>query len=82
MRSVFCGNLNYKLTEADLAKVFQPYGQVDSARIILDRDFKSSAGYGFVDMATEAEAVAAIAGLNGTLLMGRTLRCSPASRSY
>lgn len=80
MRSIFCGNLNYKLTEAELRAVFKSFGQVDGARIIVDKWTNEAKGFGFVDMASEDDAARAMAALEGTILMGRRLRCSPASR--
>lgn len=64
--------------ERDLEKAFAVYGAVSSARVATDRDTGRSRGFGFVEMANQAEAQAAIAGLNGSDLQGRTLTVNEA----
>jgi len=78
--TIFCGNLNYGLTEGELRAAFEPFGQVEGVRIITDKWTNQAKGFGFVDMASEDDAARARAALEGTILMGRRLRCSPASR--
>ena len=75
--TIFCGNLNYMLTEADLKKAFEPFGQVDNIRIIKDEWTGQGKGFAFVDM-SEDDAARAVAALDGTELWGRVLRCRPA----
>ena len=79
MRTIFCGNLAYGLSEAELRAAFEPFGQVEGARIIVDQWTEQSRGFGFVDMASEDDAARAMTALEGRLLMGRRLRCSPGS---
>jgi len=79
MRTIFCGNLNYMLTDAELRAAFEPYGRVVDARIITDRFTGDSKGFGFVEMGSDEEAQKAMTALDGSRLMGRTLRCNSAS---
>ena len=76
--NIYVGNLSFDTTEADLEKAFASYGAVQSARIATDRDTNRPRGFGFVEMANQAEAEAAIAGLNGKELQGRTLTVNEA----
>ena len=76
--NIYVGNLSYDLTEADLQEAFQAFGQVASASIIKDKFSGRSRGFAFVEMPTEAEAKAAIEGLNDKDLKGRALRVNEA----
>ena len=76
--NIYVGNLSYDATERDLESTFSPYGAVTSARIATDRDTGRARGFGFVDMPNQAEAEAAIAALNGSQMMGRTLTVNEA----
>ena len=76
--NIYVGNLPFSTTAADLEALFGAYGSVDSAAIINDRETGRSRGFGFVEMANQAEAEAAIAGLNGKDLQGRTLTVNEA----
>ena len=76
--NIYVGNLSYDTTEAGLQEAFGQYGQVESARIIMDRYTNRSRGFGFVEMPDDSEAEAAIAGLNETDLDGRTLTINKA----
>ncbi len=76
--NIYVGNLSFQTTERDLEDAFSGYGEVQSARIAIDRDTNRSRGFGFVEMANQAEAEAAIAGLNGKDLQGRTLTVNEA----
>ena len=60
-RKLYCGNLSYNVSSADLEELFSEFGTVESAQVISDRDTGRSKGFGFVEMATEAEAQAATA---------------------
>jgi cold-inducible RNA-binding protein len=71
--NIYVGNLGYDLTDDELRAAFQPFGEVESARIIIDRDSGRSKGFGFVEMPDREQAVAAIDALNGTDLGGRTI---------
>jgi RNA recognition motif-containing protein len=75
---IFVANLPWAATEEELAQLFEPYGIVDRAQIITDRDTGRSRGFGFVEMPHIAEAHAAIDGLNGTSLGRRPLTVSEA----
>ena len=62
---IYVGNLPYHFAEEDLRDAFQAHGEVESITIIRDRDTGRSKGFGFVEMPTNAEALAAIGDLNG-----------------
>jgi cold-inducible RNA-binding protein len=75
---IYVGNLSYDTTERDLETAFAGYGAVTSARVATDRDTGRARGFGFVEMPNQPEAQAAIAGLNGKELQGRTLTVNEA----
>jgi len=75
---IFVGNLMYTTTEDELRQLFYGYGSVEWVQIMTDRETGRSRGFGFVDMPHATEAQAAIAGLNGTSLGGRTLTVNEA----
>ncbi len=75
---IYAGNLSYETTEEDLRLAFEAFGKVESATIIKDKYSDRSKGFGFVEMPTAAEAQAAIEGLNGKDLKGRTLNVNEA----
>lgn len=64
--NIYVGNLDFKVDENDLRELFEPYGEVSSARVITDKYRGRSKGFGFVEMENEAEAKAAIDELNGS----------------
>ena len=72
-RKLYCGNLSYNVSVPDLEKLFEEFGTVERADVITDRDTGRSKGFGFVEMATDAEAQAAITGLNEKEHDGRAL---------
>ena len=76
--NIFVGNLNWSTTEDELHHLFYAYGAVESVRIMTDRETGRSRGFAFVEMPDEAEAQAAIDGLHGTALGGRTLTVNEA----
>ena len=76
--NLYVGNLSFKTTDASLQELFQAHGQVQSARVVMDRDSGRSKGFGFVEMANSAEATAAINALNGTDLDGRSINVNEA----
>jgi RNA recognition motif-containing protein len=70
--------LSFDTTETELERAFAAHGAVTSARIATDRDTGRARGFGFVEMANQTEAQAAIAALNGRELQGRTLTVNEA----
>src|SRR5580765_5107138 len=77
-KKLYVGNLSYNVTDSELSKMFEAHGTVESAQIIMDRDTGRSKGFGFVEMKTDQEAQAAIAGLNGKDCGGRALTVNEA----
>src|SRR5687768_4507669 len=77
-RKLYVGNLTYGVTNSDLEKMFEPYGTVQSAQVIMDRDTGRSKGFGFVEMGSDQEAQAAIAALSGKQMGGRNLTVNEA----
>ncbi|PKK86243.1 MAG: RNA-binding protein [Thermoplasmata archaeon HGW-Thermoplasmata-1] len=76
--NIYVGNLPYNLTEAELKAAFEACGQVDSAKIVMDRYSGRSKGFGFVEMPNDEEAKAALEQLSGKDLNGRALNVSEA----
>jgi len=72
--NIYVGNLPYSATEETLKTAFSPFGQVATVKIVMDRDTGRSKGFGFVDMPSDDEAKAAMAGLNGKDMEGRALK--------
>ena len=70
-KKLYVGNLAYGISDSDLEQLFAQYGTVQSAQVIMDRDTGRSKGFGFVEMANDQEAQAAINGLNGQESQGR-----------
>ncbi len=77
-KKIYVGNLSYGMDDNSLANLFSQYGQVDSARIVMDRDSGRSKGFAFVEMSTDTEAQTAIEKLNGTDQGGRAINVSEA----
>ena len=77
-RKIYVGNLSYSASSADLETLFSAHGTVQSAEIIADRETGRSKGFGFIEMATDEEAQAAIAALNGQDHGGRKLTVNEA----
>ena len=71
--NIYAGNLSFDETDESLEAAFANHGEVQSARVVTDRDSGRSRGFGFVEMPKQQEAEAAIAALNGTERGGRTL---------
>ncbi len=77
-RKLYVGNLAYSVTDSDLQQMFEAFGTVQSAQVIMDRDTGRSKGFGFVEMGSDQEAQAAITGLNGKDMNGRNLTVNEA----
>ena len=77
-RKLYVGNLTYGVTNSDLEKMFEPFGRVESAQVIMDRDTGRSKGFGFVEMGSDQEAQAAIAAMSGKEVEGRQLTVNEA----
>ena len=71
--NIYVGNLSWNLKDQDLANLFTPYGEVASAKIVMDKFTQRSKGFGFVEMPNDDQAQAAIAQLNGSEVDGRNL---------
>ena len=76
--NIYVGNLNYDLTEDQLEQLFAEFGDVESVKIITDRDTGRAKGFGFIIMENDEEATKAINELNGKDLQGRALRVNEA----
>ncbi len=76
--NIFISNLNYNTVESELEALFQNYGDVDSAKIITDRDTGRSRGFGFVEMPNEEDAAKAIEELNQREFKQKVLNVSEA----
>lgn len=72
--NIFVGNISYSTTEDDIRRMFEEYGEIDSVKIITDRDTGRSRGFGFVEMPNDDEAQSAIDALDGKELDGRALK--------
>ncbi|MEZ5704913.1 MAG: RNA-binding protein [Burkholderiaceae bacterium] len=70
---LYVGNLPYTVRDEDLQQTFSEFGSVNSAKVMMERDTGRSKGFGFVEMGSDAEAQAAIEGMNGQSLGGRSL---------
>ncbi|HUC83527.1 MAG TPA: RNA-binding protein, partial [Flavisolibacter sp.] len=71
--NIYVGNLSWGLKDQDLTDLFTPFGEVASAKIVMDKFTQRSKGFGFVDMPNDEQAQAAIAQLNGSEVDGRNL---------
>ena len=71
--NIYVGSLPFEVTDEDLEAAFTEFGEVSSARVIIDRFSGRSRGFGFVEMPTDSEGEAAIAAMNGKEMMGRPL---------
>ncbi len=76
--NLYVGNLSYQMSDDDLHNAFAAYGEVSSAKIIMDRDTGRSKGFGFVEMPDDAEAEEAIKALDGADLGGRNIKVNQA----
>ena len=78
MKNIFVGNLSFGTTEQSIRSTFEAYGGVDRVNIVTDRDTGQARGFAFVEMSVDSEGEAAINGLNGQDLDGRTLNVNEA----
>ena len=76
--NIYVGNLPYSVTDADLRETFAQYGEVTSVQLISDKFTGESKGFGFVEMASNSQADAAIKGLNGSAMKGRNITVNQA----
>jgi len=77
-KKIYVGNLAYGVSSSDLQQMFEEFGTVQSAQVIMDRDTGRSKGFGFVEMGSDAEAQKAIDALNGKSVDGRNLTVNEA----
>lgn len=77
-KKLYVGNLSFNVSDNELRDLFGPFGGVDSAQVITDRDTGRSKGFGFVEMSSSGEAEAAIAALDGKEHDGRALKVNEA----
>jgi RNA recognition motif-containing protein len=75
---LYVGNLPYTVRDEDLQQSFSEFGTVSSAKVMMERDTGRSKGFGFVEMGSDAEAQAAISGMNGQSLGGRSITVNEA----
>ncbi len=76
--NIYVGNLAFEVTDDELRQLFAAYGDVDTASVIKDRFSGESRGFGFVEMPSREDAMAAIEALNGTDLHGRDITVNEA----
>jgi len=75
---LYVGNLPYAVRDDDLQQSFGQFGAVTSAKVMMERDTGRSKGFGFVEMASDVQAQAAISGMNGQSLGGRSITVNEA----
>jgi RNA recognition motif-containing protein len=78
LMNIFVAKLNYRTSSEALENLFSQYGEVVSAKVIMDKDTGRSKGFAFVEMGSEDAGIAAIAGLNETVFDGQTIVCKKA----
>ena len=78
MKNLFVGNMSFQTTEGDLRALFEPFGQITRVHMAMDRETGRARGFAFVEMANDAEAVKAIAELDGKEFGGRNLKVNEA----
>lgn len=76
--NIYVSNLGFNVTDEDLKEFFTPFGEVSSAKVIMDRVSNQSRGFGFVEMPDEAASKKAIAELNGATVENRTIKVNEA----
>ena len=78
MKTIFVGNLSFGTSENTVRSIFESYGSVDRVNIVSDHETGQARGFAFVEMSVDAEGNAAINGLNGRAVDGRTLNVNEA----
>jgi len=78
-KKIYVGNLSFQTNDDSLRHAFSMFGEVTSGSVVIDRYTNSSKGFGFIEMATDQAAAAAISGMNGQTLDGRQIRVSEAN---
>jgi RNA recognition motif-containing protein len=76
--NIYVGNLPWDLTEEDLREAFAAFGEVETAKLVTDRETGKARGFGFVEMPNKDEGTAAISGLNEKDLKGRSIKVNEA----
>jgi RNA recognition motif-containing protein len=76
--NIYVGNLSFRTDDEELREVFAEFGDVASAKVIMDRETDRSRGFGFVEMSSDDEGKAAIEALDGAEVGGRNLRVNEA----
>ncbi len=76
--NIYVGNLAFSVTEDSLKKLFSEFGEVESAKIIMDRYTNRSKGFGFIEMPSNSEADQAIKNINGKRIDGSNIKVNPA----
>lgn len=77
--NIYVGNLSYNITEDSLRSMFEEFGEIESAKVIMDRFTSRSKGFGFVEMPSNSEADKAIKALNGKFIEGRNIKVNQAN---
>ena len=78
MKKIYVGNFSFQMTEPELRALFEPFGAIESASVVTDRDTGRSRGFGFVQMPNDDEADKAMTALNGKDSGGRSLTVNEA----
>ena len=78
MINIYVGNLSFRTDDEELRQTFDSFGEIASAKVVMDRDTGRSKGFGFVEMPNKEEGLAAIKALDGQDVGGRTLRVNEA----
>jgi len=78
MKKIYVGNLPYSTNDEELRRLFEQYGRVSAASVVMDRETGRSRGFGFVEMSDDQEALGAIEAMNGHSLHGRGLTVNEA----
>ena len=77
--NIYIGNLSYNISDESLRSMFEEFGEVESAKVIMDGFTGRSKGFGFIEMPSNSEADQAIKALNGKFIEGRNIKVNPAN---
>ena len=80
MKKLYVGNLSFQMTDPELRCLFEPYGSIESSRIVINPETGRSRGFALIAMVNDQEAEEAIAGLNGKEIEGRALTVNEARK--